>query len=121
MKEIRTIRKKKYKAPYPTIGDIIAEKNYDYVSYRMRFKKEKYEERLPDYYFEEGMFAGAFEVKNGEIIPLDGDTYYNNEEVLESEEWVQTTDEGENIIGLTIVVEGELYEFPSEEYEEKNE
>lgn len=115
MEKLRIISKKKYKEPYPTIGDIIAGKNYDYVSYRVRFEKEKHEKRLPDYYFEEGMFAGAFEVKNGEIISLDDDTYSKNEEVLESEEWTQLTDEGEIINGLTIVVEGELYEFPSEE------
>lgn len=122
MKEkLKIFSKKKYKEPYPTIGDVIEGKSYDYVSYRVRFEKEKYEKRLPDYYFAEGMFAGAFAVNNGEIVPLDNDTYYKNEEVLESEEWQQLTDEGETINGLTIVVTGELYEFPSEEEKEKKE
>lgn len=115
MEKLKIISKKKYKEPYPTIGDVIAGKNYDYVSYRVRFEKEKYEKRLPDYYFAEGMFAGAFAVNNGEIVSLDDDTYCKNEEVLESEEWKQLTDEWEIIHGLTIVVAGELYEFPSEE------
>ncbi len=102
-------KKIKYKFPYPTIGEIIADKDYDYVSYRMRFDKKKYKKRFPNYYFKEGMFAGAFEVKNGEIEPLDGDSYYESEEVLESEEWTGLTDEGNIIKGLTIVVEGGLY------------
>ena len=55
------------------------------------------------------------------IVPLDDDTYYKIEEVVESEEWQQLTDEGELINGLTIVVAGELYEFPSEEEKEKKE
>ena len=32
---------KKYTKPYPTIGDIIAGKNFDYVSYRGYDEKEK--------------------------------------------------------------------------------
>lgn len=107
---IKIICRKKYKEPYPTIRDIIKGKNYDYVSYRMRFEKEKYEKRLPDYYFAEGMFAGVFAVNNGEIVSLDNDTYYENEDVLESEEWVLLSDNLENPNGLTIIVEGELYE-----------
>lgn len=107
---LTVINKKKYDAPYPTIGDIIKGKNYDYVSYRMRFDKEKYKNRLSDDYFEEGIFAGAFKVEGGEIIPLDGDIYYETEDVLESEEWERLTDEGETVNGLTIVVEAELYE-----------
>ncbi len=108
MKEkCKTISTKKYKDPFPTIGEIIEGKNYDYVSYRLRLDKEKYEEGFPDYYFKEGMFAGAFKVENGKIISLDYDTYYENENVLESEEWTETTDEGE-IMGLTIIVAGEF-------------
>ena len=103
-------KKHKYKAPYPTIGEIIIGKNYDYVSYRQRFDKKKYKRRLPSYYFKEGMFAGAFEVENGEIKPLDGDTYSPGEEVLESEEWAGLTDGGEPIKGLTIITKVELYD-----------
>lgn len=103
-------KKHKYKVPYPTIGEIIADRNYDYVSYRQRFDKKKYKKRLPSYYFKEGMFAGAFEVENGKIKPLDGDTYSLKEEVIESEEWVGMTDEGKPITGLTIITKGELYD-----------
>lgn len=111
---IKVISRKTYEEPYPTIGDIIKGKNYDYVSYRVCFEKEGYEGILPDYYFTEGMFTGAFAVNNGEIIPLDGDTYYKTEEVVESEEWTQLTDERETINGLTVVVEGEIYQEQKE-------
>lgn len=50
-------------------------------------------------------FAGCFASKDGEIIPLDGDTYSNNEEVLSYEEWSQPENDIQN--GLTVVVKGE--------------
>ena len=43
--------------------------------------------------------------KNGEIIPLDGDIYDKDEEVLSYEEWTQPEDDIQN--GLTIMVKGE--------------
>lgn len=55
---------------------------------------------------EHGTFAGYFSAKNGEIIPLDGDIYELNEEVIESEEWTMPEEEIQN--GLTIVVIGGL-------------
>lgn len=48
----------------------------------------------------------CFSAKNGEIIPLDGDIYELNEEVIESEEWTIPEEEIQN--GLTIVVIGGL-------------
>lgn len=81
---------KKYNKPYPTIGDLIKDKDYDYVSYRLNFKGE-YE------------FAGCFKVEKGEIITLDGDTYGKYEEVIESEEW-NIPEEG-IIHGLSVVCE----------------
>lgn len=77
-----------------TIGDLIKNKDYDYVSYRLT---------LPD-----GVdtFAGCFASKDGEIISLDGDTIYDeNDEVLSYKEWSEPEEGIKN--GLTVVVEGE--------------
>ena len=46
-----------------TIGDLIKNKDYDYVSYRLT---------LPD---GDDAFAGCFASKDSEIIPLDGIVY----------------------------------------------
>lgn len=87
-----------YEKPYPTIGDLIKNKNYDYVSYRMTIPdKDMYSE-----------FCGCFAVKDGEIIPLDGDCYYYSEGVIASEEWENIEEGIKN--GLTVVVEGEWIE-----------
>lgn len=87
----------KYNKPYPTIGELIKDKDYDYVSYRML---------IPGFDEENGEFAGCFSSKNGKIIPLDYDTYYESEEVIASEEWNMPKEGIEN--GLTVVVEGEF-------------
>ena len=87
----------KYNKPYPTNGELIKDKDYDYVSYRML---------IPGFDEENGEFAGCFSSKNGEIIPLDYDTYYESEEVIASEEWNMPKEGIEN--GLTVVVEGEF-------------
>lgn len=87
----------KYNKPYPTIGELIKDKDYDYVSYRML---------IPGFDDENGEFAGCFSSKNGEIIPLDYDSYYKSEEVIASEEWNMPKERIEN--GLTVVVEGEF-------------
>ena len=80
-----------YKKPYPVIGDLIKDKDYDYVAYRISWKNED-------------IFAGSFKTENGKIISLDGDSYDLDEEVVRSKEW-NNPDEGiEN--GLTVVVEG---------------
>ena len=74
-----------------TIGDLIKNKDYDYISYRLT---------LPN---GDNTFAGCFASKDGEIISLDGDIYDKNEEVLSYEEWTSPEDDIQN--GLTIVVE----------------
>ena len=76
-----------------TIGDLIKNKDYDYVSYRLTLLDG------------DDTFAGCFKSKNGGIIPLDGDIYDKDEEVLSYEEWSSPEDNVQN--GLTIVVKGE--------------
>ena len=76
-----------------TISDLIKNKDYDYVSYRLT---------LPD---GDDTFAGCFSSKDGEIFSLDGDIYNNDEEVLSYKEWTSSEDNIQN--GLTIVVKGE--------------
>lgn len=96
---------KKYTKSYPTIGDIIAGKNFDYVSYRGYDEKRNSPPALPDGTVE-GEFCGCFKVVNSEIVPLDGDSYYDSEDVIASEEWTMP-DEGIEK-GLTVVVEMEF-------------
>ena len=76
-----------------TIGDLIKNKNYDYVEYRLTIPNGS------------DIFAGCFKSENGEIIPLDGDSYSKNEEVLSYEEW--NNPKKGVISGLTVVVKGE--------------
>lgn len=105
---------KKYTKPYPTIGDIIAGKNFDYVSYRGYDEKRNSPPALPDGTVE-GEFCGCFKVANGKIIPLDGDFYGYDETVIASEEWTMPDKGIEK--GLTVIVEmefvpaGELDEY----------
>ena len=77
-----------------TVKDLIKNKDYDYISWRIT---------APDWWGEPDMFFGACKSKNGELIPFDHDTYSEDEEVVRYEEW--TNDTFEN--GLTIVVETE--------------
>lgn len=112
---------KKYSKPYPTIGEIIAGKDYDYVSYRGYDEKRNYPPATGNN--ADGEFCGCFKVTDGKIIPLDGDSYYNNEPVIASEEWTML-DEGIEK-GLTVVVEmdfvpaGELDEYLKTYHKEK--
>ena len=76
-----------------TIGDLIKDKDYDCVSYRITLRDES------------DTFAGCFASKGGEIIPLDGDIYDKNEEVLRYEEWSKPKYGIQN--GLTVVVKTE--------------
>ncbi|WP_288682312.1 hypothetical protein [uncultured Eubacterium sp.] len=82
-----------YKEPYPTIGDVVKDKDYDYVSYRITYPEN-----------EDGEFAGCFSVKDNKIIPLDGDVYGLDEIVVASEEWSKPEDGIER--GLTVIVKG---------------
>ena len=77
-----------------TIGELINNKDYDYISYRLTLRDGS------------DTFAGCFASKAGEIIPLDGDIIYDeNDEVLSYREWSQPDDDVKD--GLTIVVKGE--------------
>lgn len=104
---------KKYTKPYPTIGDIIAGKNFDYVSYRGYDEKRNVPPATGNNI--DGEFFGCFKVVDGKIIPLDGDSYDDSEPVIATEEWTMP-DEGIGF-GLTVIVEmefvpaGELDEY----------
>lgn len=77
-----------------TVKDLIANKDYDYISWRIT---------SPKHFDDPDIFFGACKSKNGELIPLDGDTYYDNEVVVRYEEWSKKDIEN----GLTVVVEVE--------------
>lgn len=77
-----------------TVKDLIANKDYDYISWRVT---------SPKHFDDPDIFFGACKSKNGELIPLDWDSYSENEIVLRYEEW--TSDTIKN--GLTIVTEAE--------------
>lgn len=112
---------KKYSKPYPTIGEIVAGKDYDYVSYRGYDEKRNYPPATGNN--TDGEFCGCFKVVDGKIIPLDGDSYDDSEPVIASEEWTML-DEGIEK-GLTVVVEmdfvpaGELDEYLKTYHKEK--
>ena len=74
-----------------TIKDLISNKDYDYIEWRVTSPKVLDE---PDIFF------GYCKSKNGKLISLDGDSYYDNEIVLLYEEW--TSDGIPN--GLTVIV-----------------
>lgn len=75
-----------------TIKDLIKEKDYDYVSYRITLPGDR------------DIFAGCFKSKGGKIIPLDGDIYSEDEEILRYEEW-KLPEKGIKT-GLTVIVKG---------------
>lgn len=77
------------------IKDLIQKKDYDYISYRIT---------LPEKAGGGDTFFGCAASKNGKLISLDGDNYYEDEEILDYREWSQPEDGIEN--GLTVVVEG---------------
>ena len=60
------------------LKDLIKNKDYDYIEYRTN---------LPPKFGGGTTFLGACESKNGKLIPLDGDIYNGNQDVLNSEEW----------------------------------
>lgn len=99
--------------PYPTIGEVIAGKNFDYVSYRGYDEKRNSPPALPDGTIE-GEFCGCFKVVNGKIIPLDGDSYDASELVIFSKEWAKPENGIEK--GLTITVEMEF--VPAGEFDQ---
>ena len=77
---------------HTTIGNLIKDKDYDYISYRLTMIDKN-----------KSFFAGCFRSENGKIISLDGDVYSLDEEVLRYEEWSKPE---EGIYkGLTVVVD----------------
>lgn len=83
-----------------TVRDLIKNKDYDYISWRImlpeRFKDESE--------YEEGVFIGQCRSENGKLISLDGDTIYDEDDVvLKYEEWSNPSKGIYN--GLTVVVE----------------
>ena len=100
---------KKYTKPYPTIGELVAGKDYDYVSYRGYDEQRNMPPATGNN--TDGEFCGCFKVVNGKITPLDGDSYDARETVIASEEW-SMPDEGIKK-GLTVIVEMEF--VPAEE------
>lgn len=77
-----------------TVGDLIARKDYDYISWRVT---------APNNLDEKDVFFGICQSKGGKLISIDGDSYSESEIVLRYEEW--SDNEIEN--GLTVVVEAE--------------
>ena len=100
---------KKYTKPYPTIEELVAGKDYDYVSYRGYDAQRNMPPATGNN--TDGEFCGCFKVVNGKITPLDGDSYDARETVIASEEW-SMPDEGIKK-GLTVIVEMEF--VPAEE------
>lgn len=81
---------------YPTIGDLIKDKDYDYVEYRVT---------IPSADEQKDVFAGAFRTESGKIITLDGGIYDSDKEIIKSEEWSDLEKGIKN--GLTITVNGD--------------
>lgn len=73
------------------VKDLIQNKDYDYISWRVV---------APDWFDEPDVWVGACKSINGELIPLDGDSYSEHEEVIQFEEW--SNERIEN--GLTVIV-----------------
>lgn len=73
------------------VRDLIKNKDYDYISYRAI---------MPEHLGGGDMFAGVAKSKNGKLIPLDGDCYSENAEVVSYEEWENEEEGIKN--GLTI-------------------
>ena len=79
---------------YMIIKDLIKNKDYDYIEWRVT---------APPQIDEEDIFFGCCKSENGKLIPLDGDSYFDDEIVVKYEEW--SKDFVKN--GLTLVVETE--------------
>lgn len=77
-----------------TVKDLIQKKDYDYISWRLT---------SPKWWDEPDIFLGSCKSINGELIPLDGDSYSENEIVIRYEEWSKEGIEN----GLTVVTEAE--------------
>ena len=79
-----------------TIGELVAEKNYDFVEYRLKVTGSPDDDKY-------GILVGCFKVEDGRIVSLYGDIYSANEEVFLYKEW---RDKKRGIkSGLTVVVQ----------------
>lgn len=77
-----------------TVRDIVQDENYDCIEWRVT---------APEHWDEPDMFFGGCKFINGELIPLDGDTYSLDEIVVRYQKWCG----GDVRNGLTVVVESE--------------
>lgn len=59
---------KRYDKPYPTIGELIKGKDYDYVSYRGYDAKHNIPKSTGNN--TDGLFCGCFKVVNGDMKKL---------------------------------------------------
>lgn len=87
------------------VKDLIKNKDYDYISYRLKMPDDKV--RI----YGESIFIGEAASKNGKLISLDGDTIYDKQDmVVEYKEWSQPELGIKN--GLTVVIDcrGVLYD-----------
>lgn len=78
------------------VKDLIKNKDYDYISWRVT---------LPEHCGGGDTFFGATKSENGTLIPLDGDIYSEDTEIISYEEWDDPKKGIRN--GLTIVCEAE--------------
>jgi hypothetical protein len=79
-----------------TVKDLIKHNDYDYMMWRIT---------LPEWLGGGDTFMGATRSEGGKLISLDGDTYYEDREVLRYREWRDLKHGIEN--GVTIVIDGE--------------
>lgn len=73
-----------------TVLDLIQKEDYDYIEWRLTVPYGK------------DVFSGACRSSGGKLIPLDGDSYSTDEEVIRHEKWAG----GEVKNGLTVVTNG---------------
>ena len=79
------------------VKDLIKNKDYDYISYRLKIPDDKVE------FYGDSIFIGCAASKNGELISMDGDTYDKEDIVSEYKEWNKPEENIRN--GLTIVID----------------
>lgn len=73
------------------VADLIRNKDYDRIEWRIA---------KPGKSGEDSIFAGVCRSENGQLIPLDGDSYSEKEEVLSYEEFL--TAENSNCLSVVI-------------------
>lgn len=85
-----------------TVKDLITNKDYDYISWRIAVP-----EHLQEKFNDTTLFIGAAASKDGKLISLDGDSYSEDEVVLSYKEWTEVADDHVIPRGLTVVVDAE--------------